>query len=575
MGKQVFLLSGILFVLWAGFGFGDETSATENLIQGATLPTRVVGSIAAIGDSITAAFNAAYSEFESCKFRDTPAYNFATNKSKNTTFSIAERVMAYKGDIVATANFGQDGARMSHGDDQAKAAKTWLMKQATPHLVIVFLGHNDICSGTKDKFSTCESANRDPNNYCRTSFFAYEQQMRQMLDVLITIPDSQILIIHPIRVSQLCNFRNEKVIDVPWTSKKCGDLWDAPMNIFGQKGICPSLTDCTAGRIADAYTTWVAYREIADRLVDEYNSYTAGDTIPANDDFGTGSVVRAPDICLVATNVIGNSKFQYRDTFGNPQLSVCECFHPSKYGQNLLANLLWNGVTCSEKTPCCDDSIESDTDYDRGLCKSYSTSGSMTGPWTILDTYKILKVEKIGSGTGVVASTSPGIDCGSACDASFLRGSTVKIRARADADSVFKGWSGACSGSAKACTLGMSEDRVVTATFLSDPTIKVTPTRKNFKKVKLTMNRVMIFTIRNKITKGKKDLFVGTITSDNPVFVPVDDLCSNTSVSPKRSCKFKIQFSPVVGHHTAKITIPTNDPQATNTEIILIGEGIP
>ena len=121
----------------------------------------------------------------------------------------------------------------------------------------------------------------------------------------------------------------------------------------------------------------------------------------------------------------------------------------------------------------------------------------------------------------------------------------------------------------------MSEDRVVTATFLSDPTIKVTPTRKNFKKVKLAMNRVMIFTIRNKTTKGKKDLFVGAITSDNPVFVPVDDLCSNTSVSPKRSCKFKIQFSPVVGHHTAKITIPTNDPQATNTEIILIGEGIP
>jgi len=40
MGKQVFLLSGILFALWAGFGFGDETSATENLIQGATLPTR-------------------------------------------------------------------------------------------------------------------------------------------------------------------------------------------------------------------------------------------------------------------------------------------------------------------------------------------------------------------------------------------------------------------------------------------------------------------------------------------------------------------------------------------------------
>ncbi len=189
MKRHAFLLLGVLFVLWVGCGFGDEISPAENMIQAAALPTRAVGSIAAIGDSITAAFNAAHSEFESCEYRDTPAYNFATNKVRNTTVSIAERAIAYKGDGVAIANFGQDGARMSHGDDQAQAAKTWLMKQATPRLVTVFLGHNDICSGTKDKFTSCESTNRDPVNYCRTSK-AYEQQMRQMLDV--TIPDSQI-----------------------------------------------------------------------------------------------------------------------------------------------------------------------------------------------------------------------------------------------------------------------------------------------------------------------------------------------------------------------------------------------
>ncbi len=109
MKRHAFLLLGVLFVLWVGCGFGDEISPAENMIQAAALPTRAVGSIAAIGDSITAAFNAAHSEFESCEYRDTPAYNFATNKVRNTTVSIAERAIAYKGDGVAIANFGQTG----------------------------------------------------------------------------------------------------------------------------------------------------------------------------------------------------------------------------------------------------------------------------------------------------------------------------------------------------------------------------------------------------------------------------------------------------------------------------------
>ena len=88
--------------------------------------------------------------------------------------------------------------------------------------------------------------NRDPNNYCRTKTFAYEQQMRQMMDVLVTIPDSQIAIIHPIRVSQLCNFKEEKVIDEWWLTRRCGDLWEMSgllPPIFEQDGVCPSLTE--------------------------------------------------------------------------------------------------------------------------------------------------------------------------------------------------------------------------------------------------------------------------------------------------------------------------------------------
>jgi hypothetical protein len=226
MRRYLTILLGAILICSANCGFADEGSTTGAVTQ-ASLPTRVLGSIAAIGDSITQAFDAKYSDFGDCRFTDTPEYNFATNKIRNTTISIAERAIAFKGSGVATANFGSDGARMSSGDDQAMQAKAWLLNQATPRLVTVFLGHNDICSGQRDKIQiSCSSANRDPNNYCRTSTFAYEQQVRQMMDVLVTIPDSQIAIIHPIRVSQLCNFKEEKVIG---SLVSCGDLWAGPL----------------------------------------------------------------------------------------------------------------------------------------------------------------------------------------------------------------------------------------------------------------------------------------------------------------------------------------------------------
>jgi len=579
MRKHHLILALAFLACWTSCGFAEDGPAMENVTQAATFPTKAFGSVAAIGDSITAAFNAAHSEFESCEFKDTPEYSFSTNKSTNTTVSIAERAIAFKGSGVVTANFGSDGARMSSGDDQALEAKAWLLNQATPRLITVFLGHNDICRGERDKFpGICSSLNRDPNNYCRTSTFAYEQQMRQMMDVLITIPDTQIAIIHPIRVSQLCNFKDQKVIDEWYLTRSCGDLWDMSGLLpatFEQDGVCPSLTDCTLDRVADAYTTWVAYRDISNKVVDEYNQVVAGGTIPANVEFSTGGVVRESGVYIQTTDVIGSSKFRYRDASGNVQLSVCECFHPSKYGQNTLASSLWNGVNCTPTTPCCNDSIEGDSDYNKGLCVSTTTSGSISGPWAGLEEYKTLTVDKTGSGTGVVTNTLATINCGSSCQETFLRGTTIKLKAKADANSVFRGWSGACTGTARTCTMVMSDDHTVTATFVSDPTIKVTPSRKKYGKVRLTRTKTAIFTIRNKTTNGKKDLIIGAITADNAAFVFVDDSCSGTTLPPKGSCRFKVRFVPVTGPQTATIEIPSNDPAVPMTEISLTGQGVP
>ncbi len=80
-----------------------------------------------------------------------------------------------------------------------------------------------------------------------------------------------------------------------------------------------------------------------------------------------------------------------------------------------------------------------------------------------------LAVSLAGDGQGSVVSSPSGIDCGSACEATFNLGTRVSLAATATAGSTFTGWSGAgCSGTGS-CEVAMSEARSVTATFTADP----------------------------------------------------------------------------------------------------------
>jgi endoglucanase len=76
-----------------------------------------------------------------------------------------------------------------------------------------------------------------------------------------------------------------------------------------------------------------------------------------------------------------------------------------------------------------------------------------------------LSVTKSGSGSGTVASSPSGINCGSSCSASYNSGTSVTLTATAASGSTFGGWSGACSGTATSCTVSMTAARAVTASF--------------------------------------------------------------------------------------------------------------
>ncbi|WP_240099081.1 InlB B-repeat-containing protein [Thermomonas flagellata] len=73
------------------------------------------------------------------------------------------------------------------------------------------------------------------------------------------------------------------------------------------------------------------------------------------------------------------------------------------------------------------------------------------------------------SGSGKVTSSPAGIDCGSACSASFDAGTSVTLTATPASGQVFTGWSGDCSGSAPSCAVNMAQARSVGASFAAAP----------------------------------------------------------------------------------------------------------
>jgi len=73
-------------------------------------------------------------------------------------------------------------------------------------------------------------------------------------------------------------------------------------------------------------------------------------------------------------------------------------------------------------------------------------------------------VGKTGTGTGTVASSPAGINCGTACSASYPGGTLVTLAATPDPGTMFNGWSSGCAGTAP-CTLAGNAPVTVTASF--------------------------------------------------------------------------------------------------------------
>jgi len=312
-----------------------------------------IQAIDAAGDSITKGFNAA-SSFP-CSNGDQEQYNWLTSDTHGASFcgSGSENVFSFlermecdfnTNILAATPNHAASGARMlSDFVNQSNNIKTYLNAQTGQKLAAVFLGHNDSCSGNLTKTNaSCSSADLDPANYCKTKPDSFEREFRKGLDVLMSVPNTRVGVVAPVRVSQLCNFGAKSNCQIGGT---CQFLW-------GVASICQSLTrDCSATRVTDTFTTMRAYREILKRVTAEYAMIPNGGNSPVVIIGGemVGGAVKAPGTDFIYSD----APWFYK--FNADQLSCCDCFHPSGIGQDALAKMLKNGLSCSRLQPCCKD----------------------------------------------------------------------------------------------------------------------------------------------------------------------------------------------------------------------------
>ena len=110
----------------------------------------------------------------------------------------------------------------------------------------------------------------------------------------------------------------------------------------------------------------------------------------------------------------------------------------------------WSGAGCGTSTTCT---------------FTLTTTETVTATF-IIPAGPLLTVTLAGTGTGSVSSSPVGISCAPTCAASFPSGTEVQLTETPAGNSQFVGWSGGgCSGNSSTCTLTLTSNETVNATF--------------------------------------------------------------------------------------------------------------
>ncbi len=92
-----------------------------------------------------------------------------------------------------------------------------------------------------------------------------------------------------------------------------------------------------------------------------------------------------------------------------------------------------------------------------GGCRGVGTAPNQVGT----DTLQV----SVAAGTGTISSSPAGINCPSTCSATYKTGSQITLTETPSGGSGFAGWGGACSGTSSTCTVTLSANQSVSASF--------------------------------------------------------------------------------------------------------------
>ncbi len=172
--------------------------------------------------------------------------------------------------------------------------------------------------------------------------------------------------------------------------------------------------------------------------------------------FGASSVqIAAPGVDINSTNRTPNATNDYQFLSGTSQAT------PHVTGVVGLLLSVNSNLTVAQIRNAILNTGDVSSDL-KGLVSTGRRLNAFNALNSIAPTFTVM-VAKNGAGTGTVASTPAGINCGGDCNERFPGGATVTLTATPSAGSLFTGWSGGgCSGTG---SCAVSTTATVTATF--------------------------------------------------------------------------------------------------------------
>jgi photosystem II stability/assembly factor-like uncharacterized protein len=188
-----------------------------------------------------------------------------------------------------------------------------------------------------------------------------------------------------------------------------------------------------------------------------------------------------------------------------------------------------------------------------------------------------LNVSKSGMGDGIVTSDPSGIDCGSACTASYDLGTGVTLTAIPSSGSAFSGWSGACSGTVDCVVTMDSGNKSVTATFSlqGQPgvNISIAPESLNFGTINVGQSTKQTITITNQADSSST--LVGSVGTLSAPFSVVSG-GGAFNLAAGQSVTVTVQFLPTTaGSASVTLSIAHNATNQSNpASISLSGIGV-